>query len=853
MERPCHVKGVLRDISSVHEQKVYLLLLARGHYVVPVQFQMPDYVYHLAESLTPGRIYIIFYVSPIVLKLSTTRELILFQSTENTKLQKVSSYQDIEDLLDVEKVSYRLLSYSGGDRLSYYQGVITSIINDECGFYLVNGKNLTLVTAPLACWGHVPRLVVGDHIQVVNCHFVEHPRGTTKIVMCGASHLRLTNRCETRSHETHVFRWMKSLNCASFHFVDWLQSTLLCLTERFVPVYVKHKDIVSYDKDKCGKRRRSLLFTLLRWNAPWLRSRPTRIPVFEFFSQPHECAAVEDQRLLHLEWPSLRTVCTVVKYRGIPFAVAPTWRVAVIPVADLPWQVIGCLGMSKEGTLHLCDETFEIKIRSSIPACSLPLGHIVVIPKGGRFILEGISAMKDIEKRHTLFYLECDRFIPALRAHTFPCPHGLQPPQKAGQGWQTFRVKDVTLPRTVEGRHYFDVMCIFQQQQRVLTFTSLYWLPFLEGGGIFQIQLPRHDRMLLSQTSMPADVAVRFLPDKEASRVAFDMRITSSTERATSVHGVLIDKFYQEARTARAGSHRGPDRWSPCLKVINLETGTLLSIYLNTMTASVPLLGLLPGTLFRLESVRLSQAASTVHYASSTNHTVLHISSHGDALQTYETSNLDLWPAALHPCNGLGYALPLRYIQCVLTKILSLRMWPDCRTCGVPVQQDGQQCTHKLMPTLFLRFEAICDAEVITAICWDIQAKQVLQFNDKLWQMMVDYVLDYKQCIEYSSRGVRDPVDQSGRQVVYIGWTPIEERIARCCKHRSLSSSHLTLTVREMRFAQVLPRKDCVQRQDIPERRDKKKRFHVVCVRDTLGALYHLHQAAVKEASNVHF
>lgn len=837
MEPPCHIKGVLKRISHVYQAKVYLVLVADGtsedcSYVIPVQFDMPEYVHHIGDNLSLGKTYMIFHASPCLLKFSEKMGMVAFRTTQRTTIQKVVSKKDIEDVwqpfVDIDRVSSRLLNYAESRRFSCYKGTVSEVLSEECGFYVLD-QDVTLVTLPSACDFHLPRLAIGDRVIISDCHRVDSSV-RVQLVTCFASRVQLINKQKTTPHQTHSSRWIRSLHCGSLYFCRWLRRTLQTFTGRFVRSYLKPEDLVSYDKDANGKRTRSLIFNLLRRNAPWLRDKASRVPEFEFFSQPHQCTALEaeDPRLASLEWPNVETMCRVVKFKGIPFSVAPTWRTAVIPVGELPFQVIGCLGQSTDGTLHLCDRSGHIPLRSSVPAKSLPLGHIVAVSPRARFILESLSTMQhhSNQERHTIIYIEAHSFIPLLKAIPPTCPHFTPPPHRSGR-WQAFRVTSASLPHTLGGKHAFHVTCAFprDQQQRVLLFPNLRWLPILKPGGEFRIQLPPNTSRTSPRIPIPPDTSLRMVPSQEAAKMDFSAALAASSEDVRTLTGVVMDKFYQSARSAQAGLSPGPDMWSPCLKVESPGTGLQLTVYLNSLTASVPLLGLLPGALIRLERMRYASPGAKNPYAMSVNNTVLDLADRGQAVYAYKATKQG-WPIQGGPLNGISYGMPLRRRCGFVSSIDSLRIWPDCRVCCREIGQHGADSAHVPVPTAFLRISVLCNAnEEVTVICWDDQVQKVLDVPDRLWNLLLDRVAKSVQCMEYSIRGVREVTDTSGRQVVQWGWTPLEKCLASWCKSPSLLRC-MSFTAREMRF----PDKPAAMTRNVPATEERetdiKRRFH---------------------------
>lgn len=84
-------------------------------------------------------------------------------------------------------------------------------------------------------------------------------------------------------------------------------------------------------------------------------------------------------------------------------------------------QVLGCLGLSSEGTLHLCDATGTLRLQTLLPAARLPLGQVVLVGHESRLIFEEVAPLRDVDKRFGHVYLEANVITPVFPCEG--CPH----------------------------------------------------------------------------------------------------------------------------------------------------------------------------------------------------------------------------------------------------------------------------------------------------------------------------------------------------------------------------------------------------------------------------------------------
>lgn len=82
---------------------------------------------------------------------------------------------------------------------------------------------------------------------------------------------------------------------------------------------------------------------------------------------------------------------------------------------------MGCLGLSSEGTLHLCDATGTLRLHTLVPAARLPLGHVVLLGRGSRLIFEEVAPLRDVDERFGHVYLESNVITPVFPCQG--CPH----------------------------------------------------------------------------------------------------------------------------------------------------------------------------------------------------------------------------------------------------------------------------------------------------------------------------------------------------------------------------------------------------------------------------------------------
>lgn len=97
--------------------------------------------------------------------------------------------------------------------------------------------------------------------------------------------------------------------------------------------------------------------------------------------------------------------------------------------------------------------------------------------------------------------------------------------------------------------------------------------------------------------------------------------------------GVLCISIFHLEYGAVQVNARGLDELSPCLVVRLLPALEEMTVYLNCMTASVPLLGICPGSVVQLGDIAVTRSTQSNRYASATPSTSLAILSQGEALQ----------------------------------------------------------------------------------------------------------------------------------------------------------------------------------------------------------------------------
>ncbi|KAG0414024.1 hypothetical protein HPB47_008818 [Ixodes persulcatus] len=594
------------------------------------------------DKFMPGNTYTIPYATPALLSFDEQVRLAVLHTTVSIASSNVSEASRYFHLaLDGDSVvpllgegglsSHTLLPRIPDSDLSCHEGTITEVISSELAIYRMDDRRV-LVASLLACKADLPLLAPGMRIQISRCHSVHAEDGNVHLVLCCASRVEVSTEDPVQAfYRPHTLRWLGSLH-GTYPMVIRLLRTLQKLQRQFVPWYLSHADLVGYDTDAQGKRSHSLLFTLLGICGPRHDSRPARHAVLEFFRQPHDCGAI---------------------------------------LTD----VLGCLGLSSEGTLHLCDATGTLRLQTLLPAARLPLGQVVLVGHESRLIFEEVAPLRDVDKRFGHVYLEANVITPVFPCEG--CPH--MPSEALSEtGRQSVQLVSRGMPQTKLGKHSFQAqvrLCPEGPIQRIL-FGGLHWMPLLQRGEVYDIVMWGS----ASLSDILDNVLISVNSDPETVQAFSESKLP--VQDSPAVLAIVIEKFYQEARQKQSGANTdGVCGLSPCLVVQLIPSLDSLTIYLNCMTAAVELVGIGPGTLVQLEGMSVNQSGRRNRYISAGADSSITILSWGEAKHVCKTRLGGKWPFPGGPCNGLAYSAPSAWHCCVVDKI-EVTLSPTCDSCG---------------------------------------------------------------------------------------------------------------------------------------------------------------------------
>ncbi|CAN8003989.1 unnamed protein product [Ixodes hexagonus] len=646
------------------------------------------------DKLTTGNTYTIPHVMPALLSFDEQVQLAAFHSkvsTTTSNMLEVSRIffcfcpdgDGIIPLIGQGGLSSQmLLPYVAEINLSCHEGTITEVISSELAVYRLNDRRV-LVASLLACRADLPLMAPGTHVRISRCHSVRVEDGSVHLVPCCASRIEVSTGDSIQAfYRPHTLRWLGSLH-GTYPMVKWLLRTLQKLRTQFVPQYLSHSDLVSYDTDADGERSHSLLFTLLRKWGSLQSSQPARHPILEFFHQIHDCGAIstdEGTDQLGLPLLELGALPEMAQQRAHWVTVAPTWHIAVVPLKEIGVQastrVVGCLGLSSEGTLHLCDATGTLRLHTLMPAPRLPLGQVVLVGRESRLLFEQVAPLWDTAQRFTHVYLEANEVTPV-----FPCkgcPH-LPSDVPSETGRQSVQLVSRSMAQTTCGKHSFQAQVRLRPggPVRRILFGGLHWMPLLQRGEVYDVGVQGSSAMLSALDNTEVSVS----SDQETIQAFAQSRLPAQ-DGAAVVRAIVTEKFYQEARRKQSGANTdGLCGLSPCLVVQLVPELNSLTVYFNCMTAAVALVGVGPGTLVQLEGMSMNQSSRSNQYISTTADSSFTVLSQGEAKHVCKRRLGGKWPFPGGPCNGLAYAAPSSWHCCIVDKI-EVVLSPMCDRCG---------------------------------------------------------------------------------------------------------------------------------------------------------------------------